>query len=172
MRTSRIIFVPLGLLVGLSIHACASARSSKTEKQHNESDATGHWVQDAQLRRIMDELESLAAVTWPQELEPEMSKTEIQRRLMMFSEAQSLAEGLAQAADEIPRTIAKVEISEADRRGFLALVETLREQAQRLGEAARTGDDRRMEWHLNAINETCVSCHERFRDFSGPIDRG
>ena len=142
-----------------------------TKKPLAASDGTGHWVQDAQLRRIMGELESLAAVTWPQELESELSRTEIQRRLMMFAEAQSLAEGLARAADEILRTVAKVEMSEADRRSFLAQVETLREQAQRLGEAARTGDDRRMEWHLNAINETCMSCHERFRDFSGPIDR-
>ncbi len=120
----------------------------------------------------MDEIESLTAVTWPQELEPEISKPEIQRRLMMFAEAQSLAEGLARAADEIPKAVAKVEMSEADQRSFLAQVATLREQAQRLGEAARTGDDRRMEWHLNAINETCMSCHERFRDFSGPINRG
>ena len=79
--------------------------------------------------------------------------------------------GLALAADEIPQAVAHVEMSEADRRSFLAQAETLREQAQRLGEAASLSNDRGMERVLNAIDETCMSCHERFRDFSGPMDR-
>lgn len=120
----------------------------------------------------MDELQLLAAETWPQELEPELSKSGLLQRQKALDEAQRLAVGLAQAATEIPGVVAEVKMSDADRRSFLVLVETLREQALTLGHAAKDGDDRSMERLLNAIDETCMSCHGRFRDFSGPIIRG
>jgi cytochrome c556 len=173
MRAHRIALAAVGLLLGSwSMHACTSARRPTAGQAPAETQATGHWVQDAQLRKIMDEVQSLATTTWPQELEPEVSKSNLQQRLRAFAEAERLAEGLAQAADSIPQAVADVKISEADRGSFLASVQTLREQARRLGEAAQAGDDRRMEGVLNAIDETCMSCHERFRDFSGPINRG
>lgn len=171
MRISSFLAVTLILLSSLALKACRSTRVSDT-KLASSHDAGGHWVQNVQLRATMDELQLLAVETWPQELEPEMSKPGLPQRQIAFAEAQRLAAGLAHAAAEIPLAVAEVKMSEADRRSFLVLVETLREQAHRLGQAAEAGNNRSMERLLNAIDETCMSCHGRFRDFSGPIIGG
>lgn len=170
MRGTQFGILTVTLLAGLGVQACKLSHREPGSSSPG-PEATAHWVQNAQLRTIMDELQLLAMESWPQELDPEMPKSGLQQRLKAFTEAQRLAAGLAQGAVEISAAVAKAKMSEADRRSFLAQVETFRDQAQRLGEAADAQDPEGMEQLLNAIDETCMSCHGRFRDFSGAIIR-
>jgi cytochrome c556 len=57
-----------------------------------------------------------------------------------------------------------------DRGGFLAEAKVLHDQAQRLAVAARLHRIEQMQLHMTSINSTCISCHSRYRDFSGQLD--
>jgi len=150
--------------------ACDSP--SKREPQPVEAPPpVNHSVQGAELRTIMARLSAASWGPWPQELEQGFSKVELADRQEALGDARRLADALAKAADEIPRAVAHARMSEADRRSFVAQVDTLRDQAQRLSEAASRGDENAMSRMLNAIDETCMSCHDRFRDFAGPYQR-
>jgi hypothetical protein len=83
--------------------------------------------------------------------------------------AAKLADGLAAAAERIPSSVTTASMSEADRAGFQAEADTLRDQALRLGQAARTNQVEHMQESLDAISATCISCHSRYRDFSGQL---
>jgi cytochrome c556 len=84
--------------------------------------------------------------------------------------AAKLADGLADAAARIPSSVREAEMSEADRAGFQAEANTLRYQAMELGQDAREKKVEQMQRSLDAISVTCVSCHSRYRDFSGELN--
>lgn len=120
----------------------------------------------------MNRLDALQLTSWPQELQAEYASKEEYIAAKAFWEARQLADGLAAAAGSIPQVIHMLPLPEADRRSFLVQVDTLREQAIRLERAAALGDRENMRRVLDAIDETCLSCHERFRDISGPLSSG
>jgi hypothetical protein len=132
----------------------------------------GHAVHDERLRAIMSELERETLSPWPQELDDEHSAAKSRRLDAAYAEARRVADALALAADRIPPAVAHVKMAEADRRGFLAQVDTLRDQSRALATIAASGDLDAMREMMSAISATCRSCHERFRDFSGPLSRG
>ena len=78
-----------------------------------------------------------------------------------------LSDELAIAALRIPASITDAKINEADRAGFEAEANILHTQALRLGTAALAKKVEQMQQSLDAINSTCISCHSRYRDFSG-----
>ena len=61
-------------------------------------------------------------------------------------------------------------MNDADRAGFEAEALTLRAQALRLRDAASGHKVEQMQRVLDGINSTCISCHSRYRDFSGQLD--
>jgi cytochrome c556 len=61
-------------------------------------------------------------------------------------------------------------MQEADRAGFTAEAHTLRDQANRLRDAARQQRLPQMRRDLDSIHATCLSCHNRYRDFSGQLN--
>jgi len=151
--------------------ACAPGPRGQREVRHEPSAKNSHWVQDARLREIMQQLDRLPWSTWPQEVEAEYRGAVPPGAVQPFQQARELAEGLADAADQIPRAVEHIRMTEVDRRSFLVQVDVLKEQARRLERAAAQNDRETMRRHLIALNETCLSCHDRFRDFSGPIQR-
>jgi hypothetical protein len=128
-----------------------------------------HWVQGAQLRTLMKDVSSKAQRNWPNNLpqDPEDQRAFNSRDAMG---AARLADGLAAAAVRIPEAVTNANMSEADRAGFQAEADTLRDQALRLGQAARANRGEEMQASLDAINATCVSCHSRYREFSGQLN--
>jgi hypothetical protein len=132
-------------------------------------DVARHWVQDAQLRTLMHDLSDKTQQNWPKDLplDPEDQQTSRSRNTMG---AAKLSDGLAAAAERIPASVSAASISEADRAGFQAEADTLREQALRLGRAARANQVEQMQESLDAINATCISCHSRYRDLSGELN--
>ncbi len=129
-----------------------------------ENGQAGHWVHDEQLRLVMGELAQRRLAIWPQEIE----ETRLERRREAFDQAEVLAGRLKMAAERIPVAVAHIDMTEVDRRSFLAQVETLFEQADDLTAAALREDLGSMRVVLARIDSTCDSCHRRFRDFSGP----
>ncbi len=158
--------VAVGILV-----SCAANHRNRREAPSEPSAGSSHGVQDARLREIMQELDALKWTTWPQEVEAEYRDAVPPGAAQPFQQARELAEGLARAADQIPLTVEHVKMTEVDRRSFLTQVDVLKEQARRLERSAAQTDREAMHRHLVALNETCLSCHDRFREFSGPIQR-
>lgn len=132
-------------------------------------DMARHWVQDAQLRSLMQELSAKTQRNWPNNLplDPEDQQAGRSRNAMG---AAKLADGLAAAAERIPASVSTASMSEADRAGFQAEADTLRGQALRLGQAARANRVEQMQESLDAISATCISCHSRYRDISGQLN--
>ena len=119
----------------------------------------------------MQELDALQWATWPQEVEVEYRGVVPPGAAQPFQQARELAEGLARGADQIPLAVEHMNMTEVDRRSFLVQVDVLKEQARRLERSAAQSDREAMRRYLIALNETCLSCHDRFREFSGPMGR-
>ena len=160
----------LGLVV-LLIGSCLQPKAAQDQGLvENAATNDSHWIHDAQLRQIMAELEREKRVSWPQEIEDEYTAARSESVAEALGKASQLADKLAEAAIRIPRAVAPIEMAEVDRRSFQSQVDTLRDQALRLQTSADAGDLEAMRRTLASIDATCNSCHQRFRDFSGPID--
>ncbi|MBE7456684.1 MAG: cytochrome c [Phycisphaerae bacterium] len=127
-----------------------------------------HGVFSDRLRAIMTEVERAARTAWPQEVDAESSATASQRAAALTRMAGPAA-GLEAAAGKLPDAVAHVRLSQADRRAFEALAATLGEQTGTLRARIDAGDLDGARETLTHINATCISCHERFRDVSGPM---
>jgi hypothetical protein len=183
------ISVPLGLLV-----FAASATSCTPSNHENDTNAqvapaqaamrdptamTGartaddmerHWVQTEPLRNLMTELSTKTARNWPKDVPSDPEERQMRNVCNVMESATKLADGLATAAAGIPLSAREADMSEADRAGFHAEANTLRYQAMELGLAARAKKVEQMQRSLEAISVTCVSCHSRYRDFSGEFN--
>jgi hypothetical protein len=129
----------------------------------------GHWVHNQRLRAVMAEL-SKRNPDWPASVpqEPEDAKA---GKPKAFEDVAAHATALMVAADRLPDIASKLKMNEADRRGFLAEAQVLHDQAERLRTASGQGRIERMQIDMESINSTCISCHSRYRDFSGQLDR-
>jgi len=127
---------------------------------------TRHWIQDEKLREIMDTLVEHQA--------PETDETQRDRRAReteaALIDAARYATALSQAAEGIGNAVRNREMTAADRAAFDAQVETLRDQASALAEAARGADLDAMHRIVKQIDQTCNACHTRFRDYSGLLE--
>lgn len=127
-----------------------------------------HGVFSDRLRAIMTEVEHAARTAWPQEVDVGLSAT-VSQRAAALTRMAGPAAGLEAAAEKLPDAVAHVRFSQADRRAFEALAATLGEQAGMLRARIDAGDLDGARETLTHINATCISCHERFRDVSGPM---
>ena len=129
-----------------------------------------HWVQDERLRGVMAEL-SRQTAHWPAGVpdDPEAGTTD-EQTAAAFRDAEALADGLARAARDIPRSVADREMSPDTRRGFNAEAQRLRDQAVQLKQAARGRKVERMQRLLDGISSSCIACHSQYRDFTGELD--
>ena len=126
-----------------------------------------HWVQDERLRGVMAEL-SRQSGHWPAGL-PDDVESPDPETADAFREATALADGLARAARDIPRSVAGREMSPENRRGFNGEARRLRDHAVALKEAARGRKVERMQRALDGISSSCISCHSQYRDFAGEL---
>ena len=132
-----------------------------------------HWIQSDKLRAVMAQV-SQHASKWPAGVpeDPE-STTSPEARAdaeQSFRDAAALADGLADAARQIPRSVADHPMSAEDRRGFQAEADRLRKHALDLGRAARGRKVEQMQRSLDQISSSCVSCHSQYRDFTGELE--
>jgi len=89
-----------------------------------------------------------------------------------FAEAAALAQGLAEAAGRIPRSVADHPMSAEDRRGFAAEAERLRQQALTIRRAAKAGRAEPLRRAYTQVGATCASCHGQYKEFAGELGPG
>jgi soluble cytochrome b562 len=156
-----------------------SCTSSTPEKQiadeppasaHSPEPVGKHWVQDEQLRRLMIGMSAKSQQDWPKDVPQNPEDADTGNLSQTMNSAAKLADGLASSAMHIPDGIVAKMTSEADRAGFQAQADVLHSQAVRLGQVAREGNVEQLQRSLDSINATCISCHSRYRDFSGQLD--
>lgn len=171
-------------LCSLLCAGCAStadqetaATTTRTEPATSATAANGvksgrvhHWVQSDQLQRVMQQLGSSSATQWPSTLpdDPEVAVNERDRN-EAFRNGAELAASLAQAAARIPDSVTHLALSQADRDAFIATANTLKDQSQQLGRAARSHRVEDMQKLLEGTRATCISCHTCFKDISGDL---
>lgn len=132
-----------------------------------------HWVQDWQIRGIMQRIRHGSGDIWPKGLpdDPEKPPT-TQAVEQAFKDAGVLARSLSQAASELPRLIENKPLPPDARSGFVAQAERLRDQAAELQGHAEGRRIEGMQRTLDAINWTCFDCHNRYRDLTRVLDAG
>ena len=162
-RLTRVMVI--GGLTALFAGSCVSSSKMNQDRQAAVSQGTP-WVRDAQVRAVMLDLAREITTCWPQE--DEYAAAGPAKAARKLEDACWLAEGLARAAERIPEAVAGLEMTEPDRRVFLAKAEVLQRQATELQDEACAGDIDRMGRVLTTVMRTCCSCHERFRDPCGP----
>ncbi|MBI1827187.1 MAG: cytochrome c [Planctomycetes bacterium] len=154
--------------VALLVKATPACRSPQQAPVADDRPAISrHWVEDERLRAAMKRIGTAA---WPGNVpqDPESSQSKSDRDAA-FRETARLARLLAESATHIPDAANLSGMSEADRNGFLNYATTLRTQAARLENAAHHRQVEPMQQSLDSIRATCISCHSRFRDFSGEL---
>jgi soluble cytochrome b562 len=161
----------LVLLIVLS--SCMSRKEVGTESPRLESKPAAsvrhtneHWVQSEQLRTMMTSI-STQAEKLPKGLPEDVESAPATKK--MFADAMATADILALAAQRIPLAVANVEMTEADRNAFNATAQTLASQAATFKKWGQARDVEEMQRSLTSIKSTCMTCHARYRDFSGQL---
>ena len=152
------------LLAGASCRRSKDAAPADTDTGM----AGRHWVEDERLRGVMAEL-SRQSAKWPAGVPSDPESAAAGEADQAFREAAALADGLARAARDIPRSVADREMSAETRTGFTAEARRLREQALQLKAAARARKVEPMQRALDGISSSCISCHSQYRDFAGEL---
>jgi cytochrome c556 len=128
-----------------------------------------HWVQNQELQTLMKSVKLRTQTNWPRQVPQDPEDAQSAQPDAAMANAAILADSLANAAMQIPASVTNSKMSDADSAGFQAEANTLHRQALRLGEAARARNVEHMQMSLDAISDTCISCHSRYRDFSGQL---
>ncbi len=128
-----------------------------------------HWVQNQQLRSLMKAMNSKTQADWPRNVPQDPEDPHSDNLDQMMTNAATLSDDLASAALLIPVSAGNSKMTEADSAGFQAEASTLHRQALRLGVAAKAKNIEQMQISLDALGDTCISCHSRYRDFSGEL---
>ena len=149
----------------------SAAAEPPPRRQPASREAGEHWVQDQELRGVMQDLslklQRNAPQGVPEDPEDAADPNDLDRS---FRQAQQLADGLAAAAVRIPASVDGAKMGEARYTEFRRVANTLRDHAFSLGEAARAKSIERMQRELVAVNSACIDCHRQFRDFAGLIE--
>jgi len=135
----------------------------------NSSPAIPHWIQDKKLRQVMSEV-ARRLPNLPRDGNPGTGLTTRPVSAEEFYQIATIAAALSDSSEQIAPVVTNIAMSDSDRRGFTADTQSLREQAYRLQQAADSHDIDAVKHSMDAINATCISCHSRYRDFSGQID--
>jgi hypothetical protein len=174
----RHVMIALAISVATAAVSCSSrpdvlASAHATSRPAASAPASepigSHWFQDQHLRQLMAEL-TKQKPNWPAGLPQEPEDPAAATQPDQFDEIAVLANALGKAADRLPAVTSHIPMSQADRVGFLAQARTLHEQAAQLQAAANRRSIEQMQRQIESINTTCISCHSRYRDFSGQLD--
>jgi hypothetical protein len=148
-------------------HQPAPTADTRTEAPTTEAPPK-HWVQDTQLRRMMDLISKQTSAVPEGNADVESPPGFIKNQ--EFDQVATLAEGLSNTALEIPNVPGRARLNEADRQGFDAQAKTLHDLAEQLKTAANAHQIERMQTTMTTITATCTACHTRYRDLTGFLD--
>jgi len=157
------------VLAVISLAGLTTCTPEKREDAANVSPAARHAVRSAELKDLMTEIDLHRWKSWPQEVEADYKSDQRARSQQAFARAEELTTALEAAVDQIAQAADHAAMSESDRRAFLVKVGVFREQLGQLEKVVVAHDADGMRRTLTEIDATCTSCHERFRDVSGPL---
>ncbi len=129
-----------------------------------------HWVTSQQLRGVMEQLSGLRGAIPQTELPQDPESPAGKQANLAIEAAGALGEALSQTAMKIPAAVSDRKMTEANRREFATLAQTLRDDAVELRDAAKARKMERMQEAMDKINTTCFACHSRFRDLAGELE--
>lgn len=130
-----------------------------------------HWAQGRQLRVIMQRIGDATGSKWPNGLPDDPERPVPPLTLdEAFRAGAALGGDLASAAGEIPGAVAGRPLAPEDRQVFNVKARELRDEALRLREAAEGRNADRMQRAIDDMAATCLTCHARYRDITGPLD--
>jgi cytochrome c556 len=132
------------------------------EQLGHASPGARHALHAERLQQLMRSLDRLSRERLPQAMDLE---TERERRVRAISE---VAGALAGSADGILEAAPEAELSESERADFERLAVQLRQRALERERDAPGLTDAQARSQLEAIDQTCASCHARFRPPGGP----
>jgi hypothetical protein len=143
--------------------------TSSPATQPSHAAGAPHGLRDGQLRDLMQRIETKTQKYWPENV-PRSGDDQGAADLARASEsAARLADALVPGAERIPASVEHARLDEAARAGFNAEAATLGAQALRLRHAAGQRDADGIRSALDAITNTCMSCHTRYRDAAGEL---
>ena len=137
--------------------------------QNSASPAPGppqpHWILHQQLRSMADAMRGTLVNGAPADSNSPAGRA----ALATGGRAAIAANDLSESALRIPAILQGKPVSEADLRAFIAIAQTLHDQAHQLRGDAETVHVDQMQQTLGAMLRTCVSCHTRFHEFAGDL---
>ena len=149
-------WLALAAIAGLL--ACSAPRQIEYERRVEETDPGAvHAVHDARLQELMQSIQRLADDRLPKSLDVD------EPRRARAQEVVEIARALADSAERIPEASQSASMSATDRAAFEALARQLQEQATTLAAMTDGMQADEAEAALAAIQQTCRSCHARFR---------
>lgn len=158
----------LTLVVGLA--ACNKGEVQTADSPTKRAEVTPvplqHWLQHAELRSLMKQIEedrqktvNTVAVGDAATLHPDAHRD--------FLAASEAAKRLALSAKEMRKVTADIQMTEEDRKAFDEEVDALRNEARKFSIITRKRRADLIEERMQALEATCISCHTRFRDMAG-----
>lgn len=150
-------WIACGALLGALACRAPGAFHTRANRAAREG-VTAHAFHNEQIAAIMRDLDRFTWDRLPREMDIEGERN---RRL---DELAAAADAMAAAAARIPDSMDEVALSDAHRAVFVALADTLRQQALALRARAEADDFRQTAGLLDEIQATCASCHALFRD--------
>jgi hypothetical protein len=146
----------------LSMAACSSLHDQSLPSAGLAEATTLHAVQDARLRHLMREMNSLMFERMRTELELDQERR--QKAVQIGRIADEMAQTVVYIIDSLPR----LSLNEHEETAFLTLAERLRNQVKLLQEQAEHNYLDAIPGTLRHITTTCTMCHQLFRK---PVDR-
>lgn len=139
--------------------ACQTPDALDIKKQQyiDTLSASLHAVEDARLREVMSEFNSLMFEQMYTELELDQ-----QRRLKARSIARAAA-NLNRTVGELPKILFNLQLTPDEQDIFRGLAADLQDQAQVLEKRAESGDMEALKPMIYRMNATCNACHSLFR---------
>jgi cytochrome c556 len=150
-----------------ALSACSPR--TRTESEQRTAPAVEHAIDNEQIEELMGKLGAEYLRVWPQEVQEERERAARRTRARRFSEVASVAARLRDAAGQLPSLVEDAELSDERRQEFNDLSARLADQADKLADAARAEDEKRVQAVVNRINSTCTQCHAQFREQAGPL---
>ena len=158
MKKRKSYFLILSV-TGLLLTACSQTQhQSLNDSNRSESETIeSHAIHDAQLREMMDKMDSLMSERF-------MTETQLD------SERRKYAQHIANKAQSLSKTVASIiaklptlSLSPRDQSIFLTLASQLNEQSQLLYKQASLNHTDSIDDTLHQLNTTCTTCHALFR---------
>jgi len=157
MKTKFVLLSSL-FLAAAWLTACANRPAPRTEiRLSSDAAAAQHGIHNETLRRIMWDLTLTPAARLPDDandLRPPRWKRE---------DAERVLGAMAESAKAIPDVLADADLPEASKVEFRALATHLRNNTLRLRAEVPTLSPEEIARRFDALQDTCIACHERFR---------